>query len=367
MRACLLFVAGIAVGACLSATPPVADESESSGGQDTTPTSEGTSATGPTTTGPTSETSEPTEGPWGCDTTPVRVATFNTQGIGPTLSDEFVGLVATLYRIDADVLCLQEIEDIDIGALEEAARQAEYTHVVVADASPPIGGEIRNACIGQVPIALESSYTARDLSSDSNANDIGRDILVVRAEASPGCMAGVIDVHLKAGFGESDAFRRTVEVERLVQAVERYRNDHPEDALFVVGDFNTSPSDALLGMDFQAPTSDLPQSFRLGDDIAFPLSFEPFVRMSGLGQTRVEAKWEDSDRDETWSELSRLDYVFFERAALVGSEVYNACQDNGVDDDPPGGWLPKRGDPLSCYASLIASDHLPVFADFVLE
>ena len=79
---------------------------------------------------------------------------------------------------------------------------------------------------------------------------------------------------------------------------------------------------------------------------------------------------EDSANDDTFvggNFNSRIDYIAYGQAVFDGAEVYNACADNGVDDDPPGGWLPKYGQPLACYSTQIASDHLSLFADFTLR
>jgi endonuclease/exonuclease/phosphatase family metal-dependent hydrolase len=213
---------------------------------------------------------------------------------------------------------------------------------------------------------LVESYTARDLSPDQTANDVGRDILAVRVQPAAGCYAGVFTVHLKSGGEVQDTFRRSMEVERLVQAVEAYRQERPEDAVMIVGDFNMEPNDEDLGRTFDGPISGLPGSYDIGQDIAFPVTYQPFTRLSSLGFQLAEATWEDSEYQATWRETSRLDYIFYGQAILQGDEVYNACEDNGVDDDPPGNWIPKRGEPLACFSSTIASDHLPVVADFSL-
>jgi hypothetical protein len=136
--------------------------------------------------------------------------------------------------------------------------------------------------------------------------------------------------------------------------------------VFVVGDFNEQDGDRSLGTAFSSVPGGLPDSYRLGDDITLPLAYQPFARLTDLGLTVAHPRWEDSDRDSTFNETSRLDYLVHVGATWVADEVYNACQDNGVDDDPPGGWIPKRGRPLACYSAIAASDHLPVVGDFLL-
>lgn len=343
---------------CLSSSPPTADEDSSSGDETSSTAYDQTSAT----------TSPPaTTGPQGmCEDTPLRVATYNINEVGFLESDQFAGLAATLFRIDADVVCMQEVHFAESGRLDALAEELGYSHVFQAEMSPAIGGDWTNACIGRVPLELVQSYTARELGSDPNANDLGRDILVVRAEPEPGCFVGMFTIHLKAGAETADIFRKTVETERLVQAIEKYRSTRPEDAVIVLGDFNEQVTDDRLGDQITSIPDGLPDSYRLGADIDLPLVYHPFERLEAEGFTRVDATWEDSSFTATWNEASRLDYVFFGQARFEGSEVYNSCEDNGVDDDPPGGWLPKRGEPVPCGASEATSDHLPLVVDLTL-
>jgi endonuclease/exonuclease/phosphatase family metal-dependent hydrolase len=198
------------------------------------------------------------------------------------------------------------------------------------------------------------------------ANDVGRDILAVRAEPAPGCFVGLFAVHIKSGFEDIDLFRRQVEVERIVQAVAAYRQTRPADGLVILGDFNEQVDDPDLGTVIGSEPAGLPSSYQTGGDIQFPLVYQPFMRLAEVGFMRVEATWEDLDLTVTWNEAERLDYVMFGQAVLEGSEVYNSCEDNGVDDDPPGNYLEKAGEPLPCFISGQASDHLPVVADLVL-
>ncbi len=216
---------------------------------------------------------------------------------------------------------------------------------------------------------LIASYTATSLSSDPTANDVGRDILAVRAEPEPGCSIALFTVHLKSGGDYQDLFRRQVEAERLRRGVETYRTQRPEDGIVVLGDFNEQLDDVAIGTTLEVLPADLPLSYSLGNDISVPLRYDPFAGLLDQGFRIADAFHEDSTDDGTFvggSFTSRLDYIIYGQAVLGGAEVYNACLDNDVDDAPPGGWLPKEGEPLACYSSQIASDHLAVFADFRL-
>ena len=212
----------------------------------------GGSASGPTTL-------DSTTGAEGeCEDTPLRVATFNIEAVSSPGSDPFIGLAAVIARMGADVVCMQEInvdEDAWVTALAEAAG---YETVVLANESPPIGGDIFNGCMARIPLELVASYGGSALSSDPGANDVGRDILAVRVEPAPGCYAGLFTVHLKSGGEYEDLFRRQVEAERLGQAVTRYRQSRPSDAVIVLGDFNEQIDDGDLGTMLEDLPSTLP-------------------------------------------------------------------------------------------------------------
>lgn len=373
------FVSAWIVTGCLSADVSVSDDdteggtvAESSGAQETSsgPGSSGSTG-GSTSVGDVTTTFDPTTGEEeesDCDATPLRVATFNIEAISSPGSDPFIGLAASIARIGADVVCMQEVNEGEEAWVSALADAAGYSTVELADWSPAIGGDIFNACMSRIPMELIASYGGSALSSDPGANDVGRDILAVRVQPEPGCYAALFTVHLKSGGDYEDLFRRQVEAERLARGVRLYRENRPADALIVLGDFNEQLDDIDLGtsLDVVPP---LPLSYELGNDIEVPLRYHPFDVLTTQGFQIAPAFQEDSGDDGTFiggNFNSRLDYVIYGQALFEGAEVYNACSDNGNDDDPPGGWLPKEGEPLACFSTQIASDHLSVFADFIL-
>lgn len=310
---------------------------------------------------------EPTE----CAGRSLRIATFNVQSVGGMGSNQHQALADVITRIDADVICLEEVlfyETADLFALAEATG---YPRVIQGNEPPAIGGDFTNACLGRDDLSLVGSYSGWDLSPDQEANDVGREILVVRVDLSePGlapCRLGVVALHLKSGQDSLDWFRRQVEAERVVQAVEQYRAAYPGDPMVIMGDLNETIDDPALGSVFREVPVGLPPSYQVGSDIEFPLTYQPFDTFTGLGFTVTDAYQEDSpSADETWNDVVRLDYVLHAGAVVEGSEVYNACRDDGVDDPPEGNWLPKAGPPLDCAVSEDASDHFPVLVDLTL-
>lgn len=366
-----------ALAGCLSPDVSVSgDESTAEAGSDgsadesTSGQSGSSTGSGETTQG-SATTLSPTTGVEGeCEDTPVRVATFNIEAVSSPGSDPFVGLSAVLGRIGADVVCVQEINEGEDGWFSALATDAGYDTVVFANESPAIGGDIYNACISRIPMELIASYGGSALSTDPSANDVGRDILAVRVEPEPGCFAALFTVHLKSGGDYEDLFRRQVEAERLARGVRLYRENRPAEPVVVLGDFNEQLDDTALGTTLDEVPSSLPGSYSLGNDIDVPLRYHPFDVLTSQGFQIAAAFQEDSGDDGTFvggNFNSRLDYVVYGQAILEGAEVYNACADNGTDDAPPGGWLPKEGEPLACYSTQIASDHLPIFADFTLR
>jgi len=372
------FVSVLIVTGCLSSDVSLSDDDadteagtdDSTGVEDTSSGPGSSSATGGSTSVGGVTTVAPTTGDEEsvCDATPLRVATFNIEAVSSPGSDPFVGLAASIARIGADVVCMQEVNEGEEEWVSDLAEAAGYSVVVLANQSPAIGGDIYNACISRIPMELIASYGGSALSSDPSANDVGRDILAVRVQPEPGCYAALFTVHLKSGGDYEDLFRRQVEAERLARGVRLYRENRPADGLIVLGDFNEQLDDDDLGTSLDE-VPPLPESYELGSDIDIPLRYHPFDVLTTQGFQIAPAFQEDSADDGTFiggNFNSRLDYVIYGQALFEGAEVYNACFDNGDDDDPPGGWLPKEGQPLSCFSSQIASDHLSVFADFVL-
>jgi endonuclease/exonuclease/phosphatase family metal-dependent hydrolase len=333
------------------------------GGEETSTTSGTSSQDSQTSTGVAgSESSDepPTEPPLDCSDVTLRLATWNIYEVGTVGTAPYHAVLDILRRIDADIVCMQEVVHWEGPGLAALANDAGYTYVVQADPSPAIGGMHTNACIARVPLELVGSYTASDLSSDPTANDVGRDILVVRARLRESCRVAVATAHLKAGMDDGDRFRKQVEVVRLRQATARYIDERPDEPIFAVGDFNESVDSEELGRVFATPPGDLPLSYRLGADVVLPLTFEPFASMQEAGFELGEPMQAGTERPYTWSDSSRLDYVFWRGAALVDDEVYNACLDE------QGAGLEKAGRPLPCDVSMTASDHFPVLADFAL-
>jgi endonuclease/exonuclease/phosphatase family metal-dependent hydrolase len=323
-----------------------------------------------TSAGSTSTTPDATTGgPEVCSGTTLRAVAYNVEAVGSTGSDEWNALGSVLRRIGPDIACIEEVDENDVGPLRDLAAALEWPEPIFADTSPAIGGELRNACLGPQTITRIASWGS-ELSGDGGANDVGRDLLAVEV-TKDACSLAIIAIHAKSGQEPIDLFRRQVEFVRVGQAIAALREDG-HDAVVVMGDFNENLGDEVLGTTLTEIPASLPRSYRLGEDITLPMTYDPFALLEAAGMERLDPTREDSDAvgtwgvDEEWDGV-RLDYVFFDQVEPERALVYFACDDDGVDAPPVGAWIPLVGDPLPCFASRTASDHLPVVVDLALQ
>ena len=299
----------------------------------------------------------------------LRVASYNVQRLGDPGSPEYQALVEILQRVGADVVMIQEVSgSSEVARVGDLAADAGYGHHCVSETSGTLSGGLRTASLSRVPLVQCISWSAAELSGDQNANDITRDIFEVHARVDPNrAVWGVFTSHIKSGSTNRDKFRRQVEIQRAMQAVSNFMAANPGAPVVFTGDLNEDIGDGPFGQPVfdQAPAG-LPSSYELGSDIAFPVVYDPFVTITAEGLAVQDASHEDAPGDDQtrWASGRRLDYLCVDlHAGPEGTEVYDACDDNGVDDPPPGNFLAKTGSPLACGREQEASDHLDVFAD----
>jgi hypothetical protein len=236
--------------------------------------------------------------------------------------------------------------------------------------SGTLSGGLHTAALSRLPLSQCLSWSAKELSFDPTANDITRDVFEVHVAVLPGeAIWGVFTLHLKSGGTNTDKFRRQVELVRVGRALDRFVFLHPGSPIVLTGDLNEDVSNGPFGAPvFLELPPGLPRTYKLGNDISFPVVYDPFVALATDGLTLLHASHEDDPTDETthWPTGLRLDYLVLDQhAGELGTEVYDACDDNGVDDPPRGNDLPKAGRPLPCGVEAIASDHLSAFGDFL--
>ncbi len=298
----------------------------------------------------------------------LRVLTWNVQALGVQGSSDWNDALAVLGRLDADVVCIEEITNIgEAIAFSNFAGQAGYMYTAVANTSGTMTGNLRNGVMSRLPILSSFSHNSVTLSGDSNANDISRDILEVQVQVPNAAdVLGLFVVHFKASSGGTNDFRRTIESIRLKQALDQFQSLNPQASWIVCGDFNEDLGDGPFGAVFSSLPGGLPSSYQLGADISLPVTYDPFVLFTSVaGGIIADATQEDTTNPVTRESSSRrLDYLIHGPSIVViEDEVYNSVLDNGIDDGPPGMFLPKSGSPLPPGTSLAAADHFAVAAD----
>lgn len=312
----------------------------------------------------------------------LRLATHNVLGLGdPEAADgsaeraEWDALVAILRRGDADVAALQEVSGADdVALVGRLAGDAGFPEWAVSDISGTLSGGLRTACLSRWPIRAGSarSWSAAELSeafggvADPAANDITRDIFSVTVEIDGALPLHVFTVHLKSGGSSDDAFRRQVEIVRLLQAVELVEDLEGEGHVVVLGDFNEDPADEPFSDSWSDVPAGMPASYQLGSDVVLPLEHDPFGALRGAGLLLADATHEDmpDERGTFPGSGNRLDLAWLGgRVEACVGEVYESCNDDGIDGGDFGHWLPKSGLPLACGVSATASDHLAVLID----
>ncbi|MBM3985500.1 MAG: endonuclease/exonuclease/phosphatase family protein [Planctomycetes bacterium] len=301
----------------------------------------------------------------------LRVVTWNVLGLQPA-SSSYDALVDTLLRVDGDVVLLQEITGAgDVAAVPGLAADTGYAYSFVGNTSGTLSGGLRTAILSRHPILASESWTAAELSGDPLANDISRDIIEVLISLPEACAPlALFTVHFKSGSSNTDKFRRQVEQQRLKRAIDLRQAATPGVQVLVGGDFNEDIDNAPFTDVWSALPSGLPGSYKLGTDITFPVTYAPFGVLAGEGLAYVDATQEDSTT--VYSTISgsgnRLDYIWAPTGMVVlGDEVYDSADDDGLDAAPAGNILRKAGAPLPAGTSATASDHWPAFADVLLE
>lgn len=299
---------------------------------------------------------------------PLRLATWNIQATGTSSSTQWSRALAVIGRANADVVALQEITDAsEVATLSTFAAAAGYPYFAVSTTSGTLSGSLYNGAVSRFPIVFSNSYSSAEISGDPTANDITRDIFEMHVQVPNAAdVTAFFIMHLKSGAGSANEFRRAVELKRLGQVITNFQSAHPSATYVVCGDFNEDIGDGPFGNAFNTVPSGMPTTFDLGNDVTFPVVYDPFIVLTSTGLVIAPATQEDSTTlfITRSSSSRRLDYIFYSSGiSLVADEVYNSARDDGFDDAPVGNWLTKAGSALPSSYSLDASDHFLVFAD----
>ncbi|MGB6220382.1 endonuclease/exonuclease/phosphatase family protein [Haloferula sp.] len=300
----------------------------------------------------------------------LRVVTFNIEthrnssgwpdyALDNPSSMDFTSVARILERIDADVVALQEVHTSDWNEGDVAAlgNQLGLPHRFIGSNSGNFDSSLRVVFLSRYPFSFTDS-----IMSPPGAKEIARHCPVVVVDV-PGTSRDplLISAHIKAGTGTADRFRKAIEMQRLV----KYFNEtgvEASDNFILLGDFNPSGANRT----YTSAPSGLPNTFVLGSDITFPVTFSGNMLsyFSGLVPTLLDPRQLNGSA-ATFEFGQTLD-LFLVSPALAGRPYGAEIYRSSLDDSNSTG-LPKSGAPLNDNSSSIASDHYAVFADFELD
>jgi endonuclease/exonuclease/phosphatase family metal-dependent hydrolase len=161
-----------------------------------------------------------------------RIASYNThkcRGIHGTISPDRV--IKVIEELDMDILCLQEIVDAQggTGKFDQANRIAEAfpkLHVAFGKTRPLHGGRYGNMLMSRFPIA---AWHTHDITKSRREE---RGVLHCVIEVGKGLRVNVFNVHLGTGYMER---RKQIEVLIGADVLEKPDLHGPR---IVIGDFN---------------------------------------------------------------------------------------------------------------------------------
>ncbi len=289
--------------------------------------------------------------------------------MGDPDSEKYNAQKAVLWRINADIVAFQELRRSSSNHWDRLGKELGYDHRVWGDTGP-FAGNMDVGFWSRHPVIERAS-----VSSPEGARELSRQPLRVRIQV-PGAARPLVlwNMHHKAMFEPRDDFRRAIEARRIAEDVARHARQRPNEIeMIILGDMNDEPNRPNASLRFDVVPPSLPRSYRLGDDIEFPVFYRPFPIMAyarcGPGFRPIPAFRQNSEISAThfYTNL-RLDWILASRifwrhpdGPPVG-EIYHSEWDG-----PEEGGLPKAGERLLADVSLKASDHYPVFADLNME
>jgi len=323
----------------------------------------------------------------------VRLAAYNLQNLfdhvdDPSLSGEWEdlklsvsddrakALAEVIRRLDADILCLEEIESREALTWfrDTYLKGMGYNHIESIDAGYYRG--VEQSVLSRFPIAsprvfvgtvLDSSdgagkaaggesSTAKDDAKDDakgatpvidDPTKFQRSPLAFDVQLPGGYVLSAFVIHHKAG-GEKFNGHRMAEAKKIIEFVQQRLAKDPSANIVVVGDFNATPMSDVRRMYKDAGLQNA-YDFRSADDQA-----------AGRDRSAPEAqKQQLYDRYTTHESGRAIDYIMlsdgFASEIVPGSFFVLSSLHPGDSYD----W--RKDTPPSGYAS----DHYPIALDFI--
>jgi len=199
----------------------------------------------------------------------IRVAAYNVENLfddvdDPALSGQFediddtkpdeqcVAVAQTIKRLDADVLCLEEVESraaLD-WFLNKYMPDSGYQYIVSLDAGDARG--IEQAVLSRFPIIETEQWVGKELGGvhpDKYGNQANwyagepirfhRSPLMVEIEGPGGYRLTLFSVHQKSG--RYSGYWREAEARGLVEIIKKLEDSDKDRKILVLGDFNAEP------------------------------------------------------------------------------------------------------------------------------
>ncbi|MBX3354982.1 MAG: endonuclease/exonuclease/phosphatase family protein [Phycisphaeraceae bacterium] len=206
----------------------------------------------------------------------IRIASFNVENLfddvdDPTLSGEFddikmatpddrcQAIAAAIRAIDADILCLQEVESLDALRWFRDRYLAEmgYEHMASEDVGYFRG--IEQSILSRFPIVRHKVWPDLDLQptlgqrvgegwsdpEEDQGQKFQRSPLFAQVQIADGGVLEFFVVHHKAG-GRNFRFHREAEALAIIGLVRERLAEEPQARLAVLGDFNAGPREKSL-------------------------------------------------------------------------------------------------------------------------
>lgn len=276
----------------------------------------------------------------GVDPVTLTIATFNVHNFFDSVDDQYhqddvpaptevknkiTDLGKALRAIEADIVALQEVENID---LLERLNTEELSSLGYSEVRMIEGNDIRGIDVALLSrlavtdVRTHKNETFKGVDGDTRTYGFSRDCLEVTLEPLPGRSLTLLVNHLRATDDPVEGVpRRQAQAQRVREIADDIFKQRPDGLLAVIGDLNDTPASRTL------------QLLTQGDPPLFDL----------LTLVPIDQRYTTS-----WSSPKQVDYIL-PSPALKEDLVQGSV----------------KADHSSVFS--YASDHFPVIATFTID